>query len=75
MGSKRVGAARDLKVPPKEHGDESSAPGPVADPNYLEERFAHIHQQLEIQLTRMGQIQAQMDHLQKLMAELKERKG
>lgn len=36
----------------------------------VEEQFGDIRRQLEIQLTRFGQIQAQLDHIEKLFTQL-----
>jgi hypothetical protein len=36
----------------------------------VEERFADIRKELDVQLTRFGQLQAQLDHIEKLLKQL-----
>jgi len=40
----------------------------------VEEQVGDIRRQLEIQLTRFGQVQAQLDHIQNLLTQLSEEK-
>jgi hypothetical protein len=75
MGSKTAG---NPAAPKGDREKDSDTEEPVSIGAVIradvEERFADVHKQLEIQLTRIAQMQAQMDHLLKIVTELKKEK-
>jgi len=82
MGSKTVGprGPKGIQGPRGERGERGER-GPAGPPPTradilaaVEEQFGDINKQLEIQLTRFGQIQAQLDHIQKLFTQLMKEK-
>ena len=60
-----------------ERGQRGPA-GPPASPAVIlaavEEQVGDLRKQLEVQLTRFGQVQAQLDHIQKLLNQLAKEK-
>lgn len=62
---------------PTGHRGATGERGPIGPPPTraqilaaVEEQFADIRKQLDIQLTRFGQLQAQLDHIEKLLKQL-----
>ena len=55
-----------------ERGPVGPRPSRAAVLAAVEEQFGDIRKQLDVQLTRFGQLQVQLDHIEKLLKQLVE---